>query len=186
MLDVGAGSGSDAAWFAAQGHAVFAVEPARGLRDQAVAHHDHPRIQWIDDRLPGLEHIGRTASAWDLIWLSAVWMHIRPADRTRAFRKLANRLRPGGRMIITLRHGDFDDGRTAHPVSSDEVMRRSERRLRAWWERLRQHGEPTRRQFDDEVRSAFPFVLIPSDTGEVFEGLATLRASLQRDQQIPE
>ena len=37
VLDVGAGSGRDAAWFAAQGHEVFAVEPARDLRDQAAA-----------------------------------------------------------------------------------------------------------------------------------------------------
>lgn len=123
VLDIGAGSGRDAAWFAKQGHEVFAVEPARGLRDQAASQHDHPRIHWIDDRLPGLDHIGRSATAWDLIWLSAVWMHIRPADRARAFRKLANRLRPGGRMIITLRHGDFDDGRRAHAVTSDEVIR---------------------------------------------------------------
>ena len=123
VLDLGAGSGRDAAWFAARGHEVFAVEPATALRDQAAALHTNPNIHWIDDRLPELVHIGRSATAWDVIWLSAVWMHLPVADRERAFRKLANRLRPGGRMIISLRHGDFDDERVAHPVSVDELLR---------------------------------------------------------------
>jgi len=33
VLDVGAGSGRDAAWFADQGHEVVAVEPAERLRE---------------------------------------------------------------------------------------------------------------------------------------------------------
>ncbi|MCC5870536.1 MAG: methyltransferase domain-containing protein [Gammaproteobacteria bacterium] len=123
VLDVGAGSGRDARWFAACGHEVFAVEPAAGLRDLAEGAGRNPRIHWIDDRLPELTHIGRATTAWDLIWLSAVWMHLPPADRSRAFRKLSNRLRPGGRLIITLRHGSFEDGRVAHPVSIEELLR---------------------------------------------------------------
>lgn len=123
VLDLGAGSGRDAAWLAERGHEVFAVEPAKTMRDLARELHPAPSITWIDDRLPELTHISRTATAWDLIWISAVWMHLRPRDRTRAFRKLANGLRPGGRMIISLRHGSFDDGREAHPVSVDELLR---------------------------------------------------------------
>ncbi|MEE4302163.1 MAG: class I SAM-dependent methyltransferase [Pseudomonadales bacterium] len=123
VLDVGAGSGRDAAWFAARGHEVFAVEPATRLREVAAAHHTHPRIHWIDDRLPGLERITRAGTTFDVVWLSAVWMHIAPSDRPRAFRKLANRLRPGGRLFLSLRHGAFDDDRPAYSVDAAEVLK---------------------------------------------------------------
>lgn len=122
VLDVGAGSGRDAAWFAARGYEVFAVEPAGSLRDMAARHHTHPRIHWIDDRLPGLDRITKAGTTFDVVWLSAVWMHIPPGERPRAFRKLANCLRPGGRLFLSLRHGDFDDDRTAHGVDAAEVL----------------------------------------------------------------
>jgi SAM-dependent methyltransferase len=125
VLDVGAGSGRDARWFAARGHEVFAVEPAKGFRERGRDAAADARIHWIDDRLPELGHIGRGTATWDLIWLSAVWMHIAPGQRPRAFRKLASRLRPGGRMIVTLRHGSFDDGRASFPVTVEELLRLS-------------------------------------------------------------
>lgn len=123
VLDVGAGSGRDAAWFAAHGFEVFAVEPASALRDMAAGHHTHPRIHWVDDRLPGLERITKSGTAFDIVWLSAVWMHLPPGERPRAFRKLANCLRPGGRLFLSLRHGDFDDDRKAWPVDAAEVLK---------------------------------------------------------------
>lgn len=123
VLDVGAGSGRDARWFAARGHEVFAVEPAENFRRLGRAAAADARIHWIDDRLPELAHIGRSSAAWDLIWLSAVWMHVPTGQRPRAFRKLASRLRPGGRMIVSLRHGEFDDGRRSFAVSAEEILR---------------------------------------------------------------
>ena len=36
ILDVGAGSGRDAAWLASQGHDVVAVEPSSGMRKGAT------------------------------------------------------------------------------------------------------------------------------------------------------
>jgi SAM-dependent methyltransferase len=54
VLDVGAGSGRDAAWFAYRGHEVVAVEPSDNMRRQARERHADPRIRWIDDALPGL------------------------------------------------------------------------------------------------------------------------------------
>jgi SAM-dependent methyltransferase len=129
VLDVGAGSGRDAAWFAARGHEVLAVEPARGLRDAAAEHHASSRIRWIDDRLPFLDRVGASGATFDLVWASAVWMHLARSDRPRAFRKLANRLRPGGRLFISLRHGPFEDDRRSWPVSAEELL-----------ELARQHG----------------------------------------------
>src|SRR5690606_28964617 len=89
-LDVGAGSGRDAAWLAEQGFEVVAVEPSRAMREEAERRHPHPRIRWIDDRLPALARVARLGTAFDVILLSAVWMHVSPSDRARAFRKLIN------------------------------------------------------------------------------------------------
>ena len=121
ILDVGAGSGRDAAWFAQRGHAVIAVEPAGALRAQAASRHPSARIRWLDDRLPALDGVFRTHLTFDLIWLSAVWMHVAPTARERAFRKLSTLLRPGGTLMLSLREGPLDDGRRLYPAPVDEV-----------------------------------------------------------------
>ena len=53
VLDIGAGTGADAAWLAARGYRVVAVEPTAALRSRAMALHPSPAIEWIDDSLPG-------------------------------------------------------------------------------------------------------------------------------------
>jgi SAM-dependent methyltransferase len=123
LLDVGAGSGRDAAWFAARGWEVVAVEPAAALRQEAARLHPLPAIRWIDDRLPALAQVHRLGLAFDLIWVSAVWMHMPPEERGRAMRKLATLLRPGGRMVLTLRHGPAPEDRPMWPVDAAEVER---------------------------------------------------------------
>lgn len=121
VLDVGAGSGRDAAWFAGQGHRVVAVEPAPGMRVEGARRHAGSRITWLDDRLPGLEGVHRLALPFDVILLSAVWQHVTPADRRRAFRKLVTLLKPGGLLLIWLRHGPDEPGRPMYPVSVAEL-----------------------------------------------------------------
>lgn len=81
ILDVGAGSGRDAAWLAGRGHSLVAVEPATGMREKTARRHTATGIQWMDDRLPGLERVHRTGMVFDLILLAAVWMHVlQPSD----------------------------------------------------------------------------------------------------------
>ena len=123
ILDVGAGSGRDAAWFAARGFDVVAVEPATDLRLEAQRLHPGASIRWLDDRLPALTAAHRLGLSFDLIWASAVWMHMAPEERPRAMRKLATLLRPGGRMVLTLRHGPAPEDRPMWPVDAAEVER---------------------------------------------------------------
>ena len=123
LLDVGAGSGRDAAWFAEAGWDVVAVEPAAFLRQDARARHRSARIRWVDDSLPGLSAVHRLGLVFDMVWLSGVWMHVPPDDRARAMRKLATLVRPGGRMVITLRQGPSPEDRPMWPVSAHEVKR---------------------------------------------------------------
>lgn len=52
VLDIGAGTGRDAAWLAERGHEVVAVEPSEALRREGQHGHPHPRIRWLNDRLP--------------------------------------------------------------------------------------------------------------------------------------
>lgn len=121
VLDVGAGTGRDAAWLASLGHRIVAVEPTPSMLSEARRLHASPSIQWLDDRLPGLESVHRLGLSFDLILLSAVWMHVDSADRSRAFRKLVTLLKPGAAIAITLRHGPSDDNRGISDVTQEEI-----------------------------------------------------------------
>jgi protein-L-isoaspartate O-methyltransferase len=46
VLDIGAGSGADAAWYASLGHRVVAVEPVDEPRRAAMTLHPSPSIEW--------------------------------------------------------------------------------------------------------------------------------------------
>ena len=121
VLDVGAGSGRDAAWFASQGHRVIAVEPSANMRRAGKAGHPSRDIRWLDDALPALNKVQRSKLTFDLVWLSAVWMHVPPSVRSRAFRKLVSVMRSGGSMMVSLRHGPPPPGRPMAPVTAAEV-----------------------------------------------------------------
>ncbi len=120
VLDVGAGSGRDAKWFEDQGCEVFAIEPSCEMRAQGITR-TGPNVSWLDDSLPALSKTENLGIQFDLILVSAVWMHLAPTYRARAFRKLANLLAPNGKLIISLRHGEFSDERKHYGVSVEEL-----------------------------------------------------------------
>ncbi|KAB0286308.1 class I SAM-dependent methyltransferase [Vibrio fortis] len=120
VLDVGAGSGRDARWMQQQGCEVIAIEPSNALRELG-AEYTGVEVTWINDALPALNRTENLGMRFDLILVSAVWMHLPSSYRERAFRKLSNLLAPNGRLIITLRHGEFDDQRQGYPVSVEEL-----------------------------------------------------------------
>jgi len=122
--DVGTGSGRDANWLAGLGWEVIAVEPSAGMRERA-RQHSHARVSWLDDRLPALDRVRSLGHRFDLILISAVWMHLAPRARERAFRVLSECLRPGGALVITLRHGEDaaeNRERGLHEVSGEELL----------------------------------------------------------------
>ena len=120
ILDVGAGSGRDAAWLANRGHQVVAVEPSPAMRVEASKHHSSLNIQWEDERLPDMPRASGQGP-YDLILLSAVWMHVAKAQRKRAFRKLVNLLTADGTLAITLRQGPEIQERGIHEVTAEEL-----------------------------------------------------------------
>jgi SAM-dependent methyltransferase len=120
-MDVGAGSGRDAAWLTSLGYEVLAVEPSSSMRAEARRLHPPDNVRWVDDRLPDMVGPIRAGLSADAILLNAIWMHVKSADRPRAFRKLVFLLRPGGLLAITLRDGPVEPGRDMHPVSLSEI-----------------------------------------------------------------
>jgi SAM-dependent methyltransferase len=121
-LDIGAGSGADAAWLASRGHPVVAVEPTAAMRSRAMALHRSAAIEWIDDSLPSLRRVVARRRRFDLVMLTAVWMHLDADERCLAMPAVASILAPGGLLSITLRHGPVPRGRLMFAVSGEETI----------------------------------------------------------------
>lgn len=127
ILDIGSGTGRDAAWFAAMGHRIVAVEPTKEFRLPAQALHASPGIEWLDDHLPALTLLLARGEAFDVVMLSAVWMHLDERQRRRAMPNLATLVRPGGVMIMKVRHGPVPPGRRMFEVTADETIELAQR-----------------------------------------------------------
>lgn len=122
VLDIGAGSGVDAAWLAERGHSVVAVEPTAEFLAAAMRLHPSPLIKWLDDALPGLDAVMALGQRFDVVMLSAVWMHLDEAERGIAMPRVASLLAPGGVMVLSLRHGPVPAGRRMFEVSGEETI----------------------------------------------------------------
>jgi SAM-dependent methyltransferase len=122
VIDIGAGTGRDAAGFAELGHTVTAVEPTPELRTEAQRLHPHPAITWLDDSLPELDRVHALGGRYDLVMLTAVWMHLDLGQRERAMARIAPLIRSRGVMALSLRHGPVPAGRRMFDVSADETI----------------------------------------------------------------
>ncbi|MFO6425452.1 methyltransferase domain-containing protein [Motilimonas sp. KMU-193] len=125
VLDIGAGAGRDSKYIAEQGQPnqihVTAIEPADLLANLGKQHTQGLNVTWLQDSLPDLTQVTKQEISFDLILLSAVWMHIPESQRARSLRKLANLLKPGGTLVISLRHGPSGDARKMFEVCSDQL-----------------------------------------------------------------
>ncbi|MCF1432244.1 MAG: class I SAM-dependent methyltransferase [Shewanella sp.] len=135
VLDVGAGSGRDAAFLATEreGNQVVAVEPASELARLGQAYTQGLAVTWCQDSMPELagpefaavEHAGTgLGSRFNLILLSAVWMHLPPEQRPKALTRLAELLADDGLLVISLRLTISEDDihtRKMFPVSAKEL-----------------------------------------------------------------
>ncbi|GAA2151442.1 hypothetical protein GCM10009760_46840 [Kitasatospora kazusensis] len=132
ILDVGAGTGRDAAALAARGHRVVAVEPTAELRAHGQRIHADSGIDWVDDALPHLTELteltgltGLTSrqrpGRFDAVFATAVWMHLDAEERRRAMARIAELLVPGGRFFVNLRHGPVPAGRRMFDVPPAEL-----------------------------------------------------------------
>lgn len=121
-LDIGAGSGRDALMLSNYGLRVTAVEPAESLMSKGKEH-TGSQVHWLKDTLPKLKFL--ETKTYDLILISAVWMHLNDKQQSESLMRLRTLLNKHGILIITLRHGTFTDGRTSHKVNSAQLIQRA-------------------------------------------------------------
>jgi SAM-dependent methyltransferase len=102
ILDIGAGSGRDAAALESIGYRVTAVEPAAALRDLGCSRAQN--VRWLDDRLPELGRLRESSGvSFDFILCSAVLMSLSPELIQPSFKTMAKLLRPSGKLMISVR-----------------------------------------------------------------------------------
>ena len=118
VLDIGAGTGRDAAALAGRGFRVDAVEPVAELRGVGERLHPGSGVSW---RVGALPEIPDVQGPYDVVLLSAVWMHLLPEERPVAMRRLARLLAPGGILLITLRRGEPPADRRMFDIPPEEV-----------------------------------------------------------------
>jgi hypothetical protein len=88
---------------AGKNHGVIVVEPVTAMIREGIRRRPNPGFRWIEDELLALHKTSRLGIFFDLILLNTVWMHVKPADRSRAFRKVIQLLKPGGAFVMTFR-----------------------------------------------------------------------------------
>jgi len=122
VLDIGAGTGRDAAALAALGYQVDAVEPTAAMREQGNLHHADAGINWIADSLPDLALVRASGKQYDLILLTAVWMHLQEQERLPAMQHCAALLGRNGIMSMSLRHGPVPPERHMFDIPDKETI----------------------------------------------------------------
>tara|TARA_R100000935_G_scaffold31251_1_gene51802 strand:+ start:35037 stop:36083 length:1047 start_codon:yes stop_codon:yes gene_type:complete len=122
ILDVGAGTGRDAAWFANLDHLVVAIDPSPSMLSLAEKLHSHSNITWIKDQLPELESQRSNEATFDVILLNAVWMHIAPQERAESLARIKKLLKPGGFAFVSLRLGPARADRGMYEISGPSFV----------------------------------------------------------------
>ncbi|MDP3196841.1 bifunctional 2-polyprenyl-6-hydroxyphenol methylase/3-demethylubiquinol 3-O-methyltransferase UbiG [Tabrizicola sp.] len=134
VLDIGAGSGRDTAWFQSHGHAVTAAEPVAAFREMIARR--VPAATVVNTALPDLAGL---TGRYGLILVNAVWHHLDPADRTLALGRLADLLTQDGRVFLALRRGPVPPGAPLHDLDPEtEIVRAKAAGLQL----LRRHDAP--------------------------------------------
>jgi hypothetical protein len=83
-------------------------QPTEELRRAATALHLSPKIEWVDDSLPDLALVRARSEEYDVIMLSAVWMHLDELQRRQAMPNVSALLRNGGVISMATGRGGFE------------------------------------------------------------------------------
>ena len=122
IVDIGAGTGRAAAWFAARGGKVLAVEPVAAFREAGETLHRSPRIEWLDDTLPTLAKTLVQGEQFDLVLMSAVWHHLTSDERQQAMPALWALTAQRGHLVISVRQGAGAASRPCYDAPPDELV----------------------------------------------------------------
>lgn len=122
VIEIGAGTGRDAAWLALKGLNVSAVEPMADFREAGKSLHPSPLIEWFDDSLPSLSQIIQQNKTYELALLISVWQHVPKADKLASLTNLHSILEQNGKLIISVRNGPGSINRKCYPTSAKETI----------------------------------------------------------------
>ena len=84
-------------------------------------------IEWLDDSLPNLAALRARKEEFDLVMLTAVWMHLDEAQRELAMPNVSALVRNGATVIMSVRHGPIPPGRRMFEVSAEETIALAQR-----------------------------------------------------------
>ena len=98
ILDVGAGMGLHANYFASEGHFVTAIDPAEEMLQQGKKLYPTKNLEWIVDALPNLTSLNDRK--FDVIYSIAAWQYIPPDFRAASIKRMVSLLLPGGLFVI--------------------------------------------------------------------------------------
>jgi SAM-dependent methyltransferase len=76
----------------------------------------------VDDRLPDLPVLRERGDEFDLVLLSAVWMHLDASERAHGIKRLAELLAPDATVVLAVRHGPVPPGRRMFDVPAEETI----------------------------------------------------------------
>lgn len=114
VLEIGSGSGRDAAWFIRNGFAYAGTDVSPGLLEIA-----RTNMPGADFHLMSPYELPGELGAFDGVWATASLIHVPPKRMTEALKGIRGSLRPGGLVMIALKPGGWphwmeasgDDGR---------------------------------------------------------------------------
>lgn len=116
VLEVGSGSGRDAVGLVDLGFDVLAVEPSYMFRELIEVNHPG-KLTVVDASLPELSHPKIDVGVWDVIFVSAVWMHLNEEDQKAGLNRLKSLLSDNGVLVIVWRGVDGEVDRGFHEVN---------------------------------------------------------------------
>jgi len=122
VIEIGAGTGRDAAWLASKGLNVLAVEPVSEFREAGKSLHPSPLIEWFNDSLPSLSQIIQQKKSYQLALLISVWQHVPTDDKIASLTNLHSILDKKGKLIISVRNGLGAINRKCYPTSAKETI----------------------------------------------------------------
>lgn len=126
-LDIACGSGRDARWLAQKGFHVVACDGAPEMVRLAKEKQGHRNISHLVDLMPGLEKVRATGRKFDVITISAAWMHLDQVERKEMFRTLCDIANEGALAYISLRQGPSPSDRPMFSVSAGELKELAEK-----------------------------------------------------------
>ena len=105
ILDIGAGSGRDAAYFASKGtQLVVAVDSSYEMLSLAKQKHGDKKIIWINECLPNLSSLDTVKlGSFDFILCSAVLMFLDESEQITSLKTILRLLKEGGTAVITIK-----------------------------------------------------------------------------------